>query len=243
MQTRDERIGKNGEHTEEKHIKSELHRRHAQRRLVHHHYVDGIAERGEHHEHHASCAERRTSVTMIKHGYARKGKHYGEHRYGGKPFLEQQRHDDSHHHRIDKKQRGGYAGIHETEAEIQRYGRRGEHHSERAKQRQFSPTYLQALSPRRHEHAEHHYSEREPVEQHRVGVYSVFIKIQRTQRIGAVTYGGPYAAQISFKFRLHGLFIVSILILYSYKQVGENGCHTAGGDAGREYGRNLVRQT
>ena len=85
---RNKRIGQDGEHTEEQHIERELERRYAQRRLVHHHYVYGVAERRKHHEQHAGSAQPDTAVTIIKQGNANKSQHYGKQRGGRQPFLE-----------------------------------------------------------------------------------------------------------------------------------------------------------
>ena len=105
----------------------------------------------------------------------------------------------SHHDRIDEKKRGGDAGIHETEAEIKRHGRRGEHHAQHGKQSQLLTAHEQRLAFHRHEQPEHNHGKRETIEQHRVGIDAILIQEQCAQRIGTVTHGRSYAARISLQ--------------------------------------------
>ena len=115
---RGERIGQQARHTDKQHVESELQARHADLRLIDHHYIYGIGQRRDHHQCNAHHTERCTLASPVQHADADKCQQYGRNGSHGHSFPEEHGHDDGNHHGINKQNGRSNTGIHKAEALI-----------------------------------------------------------------------------------------------------------------------------
>ena len=185
------RIDEHRDESEQQDVKGELDVRHSRiLPLVHGDDIERIEQGRTHHQRKTSRAQLIVSIALIEQAHTR---YCQEDSQGGGPrhlLMEEYRHQDCRHDRIDKEDGTGNTCRHVVETHIECGRRKREHATQRSESDQVSPLYLETLLAEQHHHGKHHHSQEIAVDEYRTGIESIPIKFQRTQRIGTITHSG-----------------------------------------------------
>ena len=202
---------------EEQHVEGDGHGGDgADARLVEADQIDGIGERGGHHQQEAyeervADGSIRTLVALAEQGYARRGQCEAAHHQPGEPLVEAEGHDYGHHDGVAEEQCGGNAHGHVVVAheEQDRRGRHQQAHQDELGQGvaldaeclpDASVFFAYALEQNDGPHQKQ--CQQIAQQQHRVGVHAVGIERLGKDWIGAIGSSCQSRIEITFYFHL-----------------------------------------
>ena len=118
-------------------------------------------------------------------------------------LLEYEGHNQSHQHRIDEQERGGYSGIHIVVTEEERERRQGHEKAHDYQRYYLFPLEPEIASPGLNHDTQQRNGEQIPEEEHRIGVHSLLVERKREQRIHSVRCRRNGPQHITFQLRIH----------------------------------------
>ncbi len=193
----DEGVDHIAQGAEEEDVEVNLEGRHGEGRLVDDDDIEGVGEGGEEHEHDAEEAEGGVVVALREECHAHEGEEEGEGRQPGDFLTEEEGHDGGGHDGVGEEDGGGHAGGHVVEGEVEGEGGAYEEEAEGCEGGELAAGDAKAFAAEEHDDGHDDPGEAEAIEKNRGGVHPLGIQVERSQRVGAVAYGGAHGADYS----------------------------------------------